>query len=407
MQHPFKVNHLNYLFAIITFLVFSSQPSSALLIEPELKQSRLGEITSAAQPGDGTNRMFLILREGSILIWDMDNDTVLDEPFLDIEDKVITGGERGLLGIAFHPNYADNGQFYLHYSTPSNISGVDHLTIIAEFTVSDENPNLADPESEREILVVEQPERNHNAGQIKFGPDGMLYIGMGDGGGSGDQHGQIGNGQDLSTLLGSMLRIDVDNGDPYAIPDDNPFVDDPDARDEIWAYGFRNPWKFSFDRETGDLFVGDVGQNEIEEVDILESGGNYGWRIMEGSECFNPSRNCDQTGLILPIAEYTHDSGLGISITGGYVYRGTQFPSIEGKYIFGDFTGTLMFLEQDGDDWILNEFDVEREGRNTLGRSIYTFAEDRDGEIYVISSDGSIFQITVPEDTNVRDWKKH
>jgi hypothetical protein len=233
----------------------------------------------------------------------------------------------------------------------------------------------------------------------------MLYIGSGDGGGAGDQHGSIGNGQNLQTLLGKILRIDVDGGQPYSIPTDNPFVDNPEALDEIWAYGLRNPWKFSFDRVTQQLFCGDVGQNQWEEIDIIERGGNYGWRIMEGNHCFNPSRNCDTTGLILPIAEYSHS--LGRSVTGGYVYRGTKYSSLVGKYVFGDWDQELLYLTETTDGlWELEQFDIENKPQTLY---VLSFIEDEQGEIYVLSSISSgpsgnrdsIYQITVPGDEPV------
>ena len=227
---------------------------------------------------------------------------------------------------------------------------------------------------ERIIMEIPQPEANHNGGQLAFGPDGMLYIALGDGGGGGDRHGTIGNGQDINTLLGSILRIDINGEQPYAIPPDNPFVG-TDGLDEIWAYGLRNPWRFSFDREgTNQLYAADVGQSQWEEINIIEKGGNYGWRIMEGMHCYNPATNCDQTGLILPIAEYSHS--VGISITGGYVYRGSQIPELYGKYVFGDYNGKLFYLEEDGETYTIQPFDIEGFSSNDINRDITSFAED-------------------------------
>jgi glucose/arabinose dehydrogenase len=219
---------------------------------------------------------------------------------------------------------------------------------------------------------------------IKFGPDGYLYVGMGDGGGAGDRHGSIGNGQDLNSLLGKMLRIDVTNQDTYAIPPDNPFGN------EIWSYGWRNPWRFSFDRATGDLYIADVGQNAYEEVHFQPAGStggeNYGWRIMEGTHCFDPRQGCDQSGLVLPIAEYSHAEG-GCSITGGYVYRGQQFPAMQGVYFFGDYcSGIIWSLQRDGDRW-------EMTGRLESSVTISSFGEDVNGEVYVVDHNGAVYQL--------------
>jgi glucose/arabinose dehydrogenase len=290
-------------------------------------------VTGLANPvaithsGDGSGRLFIVLQTGQILVYD--GSQVLPVPFLDISTLVSTGGERGLLSVAFHPNYATNGLFYVNYTDTQGD------TVIAQYTVSDD-PNIADPDSAAILLTIAQPFSNHNGGQLQFGPDGYLYIGVGDGGSAGDPDD---NAQNLGTLLGKMLRIDVDSGVPYTIPPDNPFVGDPEARDEIWAFGLRNPWRFSFDRLTGDLFIGDVGQDSWEEVNFqtaTSSGGeNYGWRLMEGNQCFNPPTDCNDGTLTLPILEYNHS--LGCSITGGYRYRGTQIPQLEGTYVVGDF----------------------------------------------------------------------
>src|SRR5215204_7819776 len=294
-------------------------------------------ITGLAQPvsithaGDGSGRLFITLQGGQIAIYD--GAQLLSTPFLDITPLVSCCGERGLLSVAFHPHYRSNGFFYINYT---NTTGD---TVIARYTVSG-NPNVADPMSSRVLLTIAQPFSNHNGGQLQFGPDGYLYIGLGDGGGAGDSQN---NGQNLSTLLGKLLRLDVDSQFPYAAPPTNPFVGTAAARPEVWALGLRNPWRFSFDRLTGDLFIGDVGQESWEEVDFAPatSGGgqNYGWRRMEGAHCFNPPTDCNDGTLTLPILEYNHgvNGSLGCAIVGGYRYRGTGIPQLSGTYVYSDF----------------------------------------------------------------------
>ena len=264
--------------------------------------------------------------------------------FLDIRGQVNDrGNEEGLLGLAFDPDYTSNGYFYVYYSASS-----PRRSIISRFSVSPDDFNIADHNSERVILEVPQPFANHNGGQIVFGSDGYLYVGLGDGGSRGDPGL---NGQDPSTLLGTILRIDVssiDRDGEYTIPSDNPFVGrGGGVRGEIWAYGLRNPWRFTFDRELGDLWAADVGQNRFEEVDIIKPGRNYGWNVMEGFHCFQPSNGCNQEGLELPVFEYGRDDGC--SVTGGYVYRGSRLPSLYGAYVYGDFcTGKIWALRYDG-----------------------------------------------------------
>jgi len=329
--------------------------------------------------GDGSGRIFVVERRGRIRI--VQDDEVLIEPFLDIEDRVSLGGERGLLSVAFHPNYEENGRFFVYY----NRNG-DGASIISEYNVTADE-NQADPSSEQILLTITQPFSNHNGGLIKFGPDGYLYIGMGDGGSGGDP---LENGQDRQTLLGALLRIDVDNTDanPYGIPADNPFVEVPDALDEIYAYGFRNPWRYSFDRCDGRLFLGDVGQSSFEEVDLVEKGGNYGWNTMEGSECFDPRFNCNPAGLELPIAEYGHGGG-HCSITGGYVYRGTEYPSLIGHYLYGDFCSGQMFtaFQNEEGEWVDQQ--LERPGF-----SITSFGEDEAGNLYLVDIGGAVYKVT-------------
>jgi len=327
--------------------------------------------------GDGSGRLFVVEQAGVIKI--VREGKTLSTPFLDIRDRVESGGEKGLLSVAFHPKYKENGRFFVNYTARK--AGVLR-SVIAEYKVSQTNPDIAD-RAERVILEIEQPFANHNGGLNKFGPDGFLYIGLGDGGGAGDP---LNAGQSLDTLLGKILRIDIEH-EPYAIPQDNPFVGRADAQGEIWAYGLRNPWRFSFDRCTGRLFAGDVGQDRLEEIDLIERGKNYGWRIMEGSQCYDPPTLCNTQGLELPIAEYDHS--LGCSVTGGYVYRGTQFPALIGHYLFGDYCS--------GRIWSLTE---DPQGRWTMRQlidspfSISSFGEDEQGELYVIHYGGAIYRVT-------------
>ncbi|MBS3749724.1 MAG: PQQ-dependent sugar dehydrogenase [Candidatus Thermoplasmatota archaeon] len=344
----------------------------------------------ATHAGDGSNRLFVVDQIGIIYI--IENDDLLPDPFLDLTDKIVdldvAYDERGLLGLAFHPDYENNGRFFVYYSSPKSGEKINHETILAEYQVSD-NENMADSNSEQIILTVDQPEANHNGGQLLFGPDGYLYLGLGDGGGAGDQHGEIGNGQNKETLLGSIIRIDVDNEEPYTIPADNPFIDS-EGRDELYAFGLRNPWRFSFDRDTNELFVADVGQDEWEEINIVEKGGNYGWRILEATHAYDldlaDELNIDVNSLQDPIHEYSHS--LGRSITGGYVYRGTENPELTGKYIFGDWSssfvrprGNLFYLaEIEPGDW--QRFNLLSSNFN---RFVMSFGEDENGELYVLS----------------------
>jgi glucose/arabinose dehydrogenase len=328
----------------------------------------------------GDERLFVSEQVGRISV--IENGQILPTLFLDIQDRVGSEAlEQGLLSVVFHPNYAQNGSFYVNYT---DLGG---STIISRFQVNDADPNTADPASERVIMTLAQPFGNHNGGQLGFGPDGYLYIGMGDGGSGGDPEN---NGQNPATLLGALLRIDVDEADTYTVPADNPFVGDPNRADEIWAYGLRNPWRFSFDRLTGDLYLSDVGQRIWEEINFqpaLSGGGeNYGWNILEGSHCYD-TESCDGAGAVLPVAEYSHDSGC--SITGGYVYRGSQFPTLTSNYFFADYcTGIIwgLFRQTDG-SWLQN---VVLES----GRTVSSFGEDSAGELYLLDhASGEIFQI--------------
>jgi len=332
-----------------------------------------------AAPGD-RSRLFVVEQGGRILI--LRDGRVLQAPFLDISARISSGGERGLLGLAFHPRYGENGRFFVNYTD----RGGD--THIAEFHAAG-GSDMADGGSERTLLFVEQPFANHNGGGLAFGNDGMLYVGLGDGGSGGDPQG---NGQNLGTRLGKMLRLDVDRAG--FVPPDNPFVSTPAAAPEIWAYGLRNPWRFFFDPTTGDLYIGDVGQDAVEEVDVgfaaRHGGENYGWNRMEGSRCFL-SPSCSQAGLTLPMVEYGHDGG-SCSVTGGVVYRGCRMPGYAGTYFYGDFCSAFVrsFRLQGG---VAVD---QRDWTSALGRgvdSISSFGVDADGEAYVVDYEGEIYQI--------------
>jgi glucose/arabinose dehydrogenase len=335
--------------------------------------------------GDGSGRLFIIERAGLIRIYK--NGALLSTPFLDIQSIVkSTGGEQGLLALAFHPNYESNGQFYTVHTNSS-----DSL-VLSRFTRSAANPDLADANSRISLLTIGHPtNQNHNGGTLAFGPDGYLYWSTGDGGGGGDPSN---NAQNLNSLLGKILRLDIDAGSPYAIPSSNPYFNNPSPsiRKEIWSYGLRNPWRFSFDRQTGDIFIGDVGQGAREEVNFQpanDSGGkNYGWRVMEGSLCYNPSSGCDQSGKVLPIAEYDHS--MGCSISGGYIYRGTAYPQMDGYYFYGDFcSGIVNTLHNETPNGWSSQLVSD------TSYSISTFGEDEQGELYFADyGTGIIYQIS-------------
>jgi glucose/arabinose dehydrogenase len=315
---------------------------------------------------DGTGRSFVLQQAGIIRI--VQNGAVSPTPFLDISALVESGGEKGLLGLAFHPSFSTNRKFYVDYTRRT---GMQLQTIIAEYLVSASNPNAVDTSTARTLLTIDQPFDNHNGGQLAFGADGFLYIGMGDGGSGGDPQG---NGQNTNALLGKILRIDVNTtsaGKPYGIPAGNPFAASGGAP-EVYAYGFRNPWRFSFDNGTSRLFVGDVGQDAFEEVDIVEIGKNYGWNVMEGTHCYGAS-TCSATGLIPPITDYPHSEGQ--SVTGGFVYRGAAIPGMVGRYIFADFiSGKIWILTESGTTW-------NRTLALSTGRGISSFARDDNNEV--------------------------
>ena len=331
----------------------------------------------------GDPRLFVVEQGGRIRIIDAGG-ALLPAPFLDLSATVSGGNEQGLLGLAFHPDYATNGFFYVSYTDLAGDTRVERYTVAGDPSTSD----TADPGSARLILGVAQPRSNHNAGQLFFDATGLLYIPLGDGGGAGDPDD---NGQNPSTLLGSLLRIDVDGGDPYAIPPDNPFVGMAGMADEAWAIGLRNPWRSWIDEPSGDLFIADVGQNRIEEVNAVPlsaAGLNFGWNTMEGSECFGGS--CNPTGLTLPVVEYAHPAGC--SVTGGAVYRGSLIPEAVGHYFYSDFcTGVLQSFR------FVNGQAVERTNWQVppLGR-VTSFGVDSDGELYVLDQAGRVLKLVVP-----------
>ncbi|TDQ11791.1 PQQ-dependent sugar dehydrogenase [Pedobacter metabolipauper] len=370
-------------------LIFSSAamaqvPASPIKLKLKLISDKFTSLTAFAEPNDKTGRLFVVEQEGRIKI--IKKGILLTTPFLDIQSEVLKGNgsdERGLLGLAFHPEYSKNGKFYIYYSSRiPKTAGVNHHSIVREFTASSQNSDLADKASGRIVLEFEEPEANHNGGDLKFGPDGFLYVAVGDGGGGDDRHAEFGNGQNLNTFLGKILRIDV-NQKPYAVPKDNPFVGKANTKPEIYAYGLRNPWRISFDKVSGKLFVGDVGQNKYEEIDIVTKGGNYGWRIREGlHENARFPNDPDPKNSIDPITDYPHAEG--ISVTGGFVYRGKKIPALYGKYVFADWMGPL---------WTLTDTKKPQWNREKLSIShdagywqITSFGEDQAGELYLLAA---------------------
>lgn len=381
-----------------------AEEAESLVFDPAVHQIELQPLIEGLRrpvfvthAGDGSQRLFIVEQPGTIRVWK--DGSLLADPFLDIEEQVNDrGNEQGLLGLAFPPNYEESGFFFVNYTSSSG------ATVISRFQRSTDDPDSADRSSEFLVLQLEQPARNHNGGMLEFGPDGYLYVGTGDGGAANDR---FGNGQNPNTLLGKMLRLDVttDPDQPYLIPEDNPFVtnswttvdgEEVDVRDEVIAIGLRNPWRYSFDRLTGDLWIADVGQNAYEEVHFVANENltpgaiqplNFGWPILEGSFCFQ-SRNCSAEGLELPVSEYDHSGHC--SVTGGYVYRGEAFPALTGVYLFADFCSGVMWatLPSETDGW--QTVELLRSGQN-----ISSFGEDEAGEIYLTSLGGTVYQVVV------------
>ncbi|HYU28270.1 MAG TPA: PQQ-dependent sugar dehydrogenase [Gemmatimonadales bacterium] len=338
--------------------------------------------TYLASPPADSQRLFVVEQGGAVRV--LHNDTVRTRPFLDLSGRISSGGERGLLSIAFHPDYASNGRFYVYFTNPAG-----DIRIV-RYTVSSD-PDSADEATADTVLRLAHPgQSNHNGGQLQFGPDGMLWVGTGDGGGSGDPNH---NAQNKHALLGKLLRLDVNGATAYAIPADNPFNGDTSFAPEVWSYGLRNPWRFSFDRQTGDLYIGDVGQDTWEEVDISPVAAqrgrtaNFGWNIMEGKHCY-PSAPCDSTHSVLPVLEYPHAFG-ACAITGGYVYRGNTFAAMRGHYFYADFcNGDVHSFAYPGGTGVVDWSSLLSPGPN-----ISSFGQDVKGELYVLQLSGGVYRI--------------
>jgi glucose/arabinose dehydrogenase len=329
------------------------------------------------QPPGDSSRLFVVEQAGRIKI--IQNGTVLGTPYLDVSSEVVSGGEEGLLGLAFHPNFSSNGCFYVNYTSTKNGT---LQTFISEFRAANASANTVNTASEQNLFIVDQPEANHNGGGLAFGTDGFLYIGLGDGGGGGDQHGPIGNAQDLTTRLGKMLRISVTCNGTFTVPSDNPFVANATAAKEIWLYGLRNPFRFSFDKNTGNLWIGDVGQGSFEEVDMVtpaQKGSNIGWRCKEGTHPFDLSTsNCQTQTFLDPIFDYDHSQG-DDTVIGGFVYHGTNMAALSGNFVFGDFiSGRIWALAQNSQGQWVRTILVNSGADNLAG-----FGQDPAGELYV------------------------
>jgi glucose/arabinose dehydrogenase len=369
-----------------------AQPPAVEISVSRIVASGLERPVQVTHAGDGSARLFVVEQPGRIRV--IKAGVLLPAPFLDVSQLVVLGGEQGLLGLAFHPQYSANGYFYVNYTRAG-----DGATVVARYSVSASDPDLADPESALTILIVDQPAANHNGGQIAFGPhDGYLYVGMGDGGGVGDP---ADNGQNIDTLLGALLRLDVDTAEPYAIPAGNPFAGGPGA-DEIWAFGLRNPWRFSFDRVTGDLYIGDVGQSQWEEIDYQAAGApggvNFGWSCREGAHDYDFTGDCLTATLTDPIAEYGRAEGQAVS--GGFVYRGSAYPALQGRYFYADYVqGKIWSLVKTGSDpdtWSLPELELD------TSLNISSFGEDEAGELYVVDLAGGTVRRLA--DANAPAW---
>ena len=344
-------------------------------------------LTDLAQPGGDPDRLFVTEQSGRILAFASQPQVEGHTVFLDISNRVSEShNEEGLLGLVFDPNFSRNGFFYVYYSAAN-----PRRSVVSRFSVDHSDADRADADSELVILEIPQPYGNHNGGQVAFGPEGYLYIALGDGGSGGDPQG---NGQNTATLLGSILRIDVSSAsedERYRIPPDNPFVGTPGSKGEIWAYGLRNPWRFSFDMATGLLWAGDVGQAGWEEIDLIQRGLNYGWKVMEGAHCYAPSTGCNESGLQFPLVEYNR-SDPNCAVVGGYVYRGAETPSLTGAYVYGDYcAGTVWGLRYDG--LSVNEHVLLADS----GLLITSFGQDQSGEVYVLSRNSGIYHLASQE----------
>lgn len=353
-------------------------PLEAVKAFPQLRFQRPVELTYA---DDDSNRLFVVEQRGIIHVFEQQETVAQTKVFLDIQSVVSRdGNEEGLLGLAFHPQYKDNGEFFVYYSTRPRAS------VLSRFRVSDDDPNRADRDSEEVLMRIDQPYANHNGGSIRFGPDGFLYIGLGDGGLADDPHAHA---QNLQTLLGSILRIDIDRKQddlPYAIPADNPFAKRADARGEIWAYGLRNVWRMAFDSQNGQLWAADVGQDRVEEINLIRRGGNYGWNMREGFQSFEPNVQHKPTSLIDPLVEYSREDGQ--SVTGGQVYRGAAMPEYQGAYFYGDYLSGKVWILRLDENVVTEDLQVA-----ATNLEIAAFGEDANGEMYLCAFDGSLYQL--------------
>lgn len=386
----------NFLYVIILLFITGTSINAQFTLQNAFPNLTFNGPVFLTHSNDSTDRIFVVEQAGRIKVFPNSQATSTAKVYLNITDRVISGGEQGLLGLAFHPDYKNNGYFYVNYTADNPLR-----TIIARFQVTS-NPDSADKNSEFQILTFNQPYSNHNGGWIGFGPnDGYLYIATGDGGSGGDPQN---NAQNITKLLGKILCIDVDGGTPYAIPPTNPFVDSTNVnvKKEIYAWGLRNPWRCSFDPITGKLWAGDVGQNAWEEIDIIENGKNYGWRCYEGTHPYNTS-GCNYPEYINPIWEYSH--GSECSITGGYVYRGPSVPELQGKYIYGDYCSSKIWsLEYDGINPPTNTYLLNATGNVT------SFGVDQQNELYLTSFNGRIYRFTptvtsIDNETNLSDYR--
>ncbi|MBD2700377.1 PQQ-dependent sugar dehydrogenase [Spirosoma sp. BT702] len=394
LTKPVRTASIVLVFSVISFVIAALVPAVDRPAAPKKKpadwklENAFPNLTfqrpvEFTYPNDGSNPIFVLEQEGKIRVFDNKSDVKTAPVFLDVTKKVSDEGEMGLLGLAFHPDFRKNGYLYIYYTKRKPLE-----TVIARYQASGSGLNVVNPSTETVILRFDQPYDNHNGGKIAFGPDGYLYIATGDGGAWGDQHN---NAQNLSAWLGKILRIDINKTTKgtYGIPADNPFAGNKEGhREEIYAYGLRNPWRFSFDRKTGQMWAGDVGQNEFEEIDIITKGGNYGWRLKEATRCYNPRNDCETGKLIDPIHHYVRSEGT--SITGGVVYRGTRNTLLQGKYLYADYaSGKVWVLTFENDKKTDNQLLVSNAG------TISAFGEDAAGEAYLLDHQGTIKRLSL------------